>query len=82
VGNCGTEITLTAPNELTLVRNGPVGLTGFEMNLLAQWLDAPGFPWHATYDRIFPPGQNNRMLPPGIGNRVLPPSAIKPPAPK
>jgi hypothetical protein len=53
-GNCGTEITLTAPNELTLLRNAPVGLTGFELVLLGYWLDAPGFPLHAEYPRPVP----------------------------
>ena len=47
--NCGTEVTLTAPNELTLLRNAPVGLTGFELNLLEYWLDAPEFPLHVKY---------------------------------
>ncbi len=82
VGNCGTEVTLTAANELTLVRNGPVGLTGFEMNLLAYWLDAPAFPWHPVYNRILPAGLNNRPMPPGMSNRIMAPGAIKPPVPK
>jgi hypothetical protein len=61
MGNCGTEISLTAPNELTLVRNSPIGLTGFEMNVLEYWLDSPEFPLHAIYPHIssrpgmFPP---------------------------
>jgi hypothetical protein len=42
--DCRTVGTLTAPNELTLVRNAPVGLTGFELTCLAIWLDEPGFP--------------------------------------
>ena len=41
-GNTVTEITRTAPNELTLVRNAPLGLTGIEMFLLADWLSAAG----------------------------------------
>jgi hypothetical protein len=52
MGNCGTEISVTASNELTLVRNAPVGLTGFEMNLIEYWLDAPNFPLGATYPRM------------------------------
>lgn len=37
-GNTVTEITRTAPNELEAVRTGPLGLTGIEMFLLADWL--------------------------------------------
>jgi hypothetical protein len=54
LGNCATEITLTAPNELTLERSGPIGLTGFEMSALEYWLDAPGFPLNAIYPRFNP----------------------------
>jgi len=43
LGNCGTEITLTAPNELTLLRNAPIGFTGFELNLLEFWLECARF---------------------------------------
>ena len=45
LGNCGTVVTMTGPNELTLVRNSPVGFSALEMTFLAKWLDAPGFPW-------------------------------------
>jgi hypothetical protein len=50
-GNCGTEVTLTGLNELTLLRNAPVAFTGFELVVLGYWLDAPGFPLHAEYPR-------------------------------
>jgi hypothetical protein len=33
-----TEITRVAPNELSVVRNSPVGFTGIEMFLLSEWL--------------------------------------------
>ena len=62
MGNCGTEITLTAPNELTLLRNAPVGFTGFELNLLENWLDAPGFPFSARHE---PPSRPNFPKPAG-----------------
>jgi hypothetical protein len=42
--NCGTVVKLTAPDELTLVRNAPVGLTGLELNWASLWLDGPEFP--------------------------------------
>ena len=37
--------TLTAPNELTVVRNAPIGLTGVELTYLAFWVDGPEFPF-------------------------------------
>ncbi len=51
LGNCATVMTLTAPNELTLVRNSPVGFTGVELVWLAYWLDSAGFPFDAHYDK-------------------------------
>jgi hypothetical protein len=44
LGNTVTEITRTAPNELSLVRTGPVGLTGVELYLLSDWLSTVGAP--------------------------------------
>ncbi|HEX4645828.1 MAG TPA: hypothetical protein VH598_09485 [Verrucomicrobiae bacterium] len=49
LGNCVTEITVTAPDKLTLIRKSPIGLTGLELTALGRWLDAPGFPLDATY---------------------------------
>jgi hypothetical protein len=43
-GNTVTEITRIAPNELSVVRNAPVGFTGIEMFLLSDWLSAVGSP--------------------------------------
>ncbi|MDB6123341.1 MAG: hypothetical protein JWQ71_2334 [Pedosphaera sp.] len=45
LGNCGTMGTLTGPNEVTILRNSPIGLTGFELTMLKHWLDSPKFPW-------------------------------------
>jgi hypothetical protein len=44
LGNSVTEVTLTSPRELSLVRKSDVGLTGFELVMLSRWLDSPGFP--------------------------------------
>jgi len=49
LGNTGTVATLTAPDELTVIRNSVTGLTGVELTWLAYWLDAPEFPLNATY---------------------------------
>ncbi len=43
VGNTVTEITNVAPNELSVVRNSPVGFTGIEIFLLSDWLGSAGF---------------------------------------
>lgn len=37
-GNTVTEITRTAPNELSVVRNSLVGFTGIEIFLFSEWL--------------------------------------------
>jgi hypothetical protein len=39
-----TEITQTAPAELTFERSAPGGLTALELFALASWLEAPDFP--------------------------------------
>jgi hypothetical protein len=39
-----TEITQTAPAELTFERSAPGGLTALEFFALASWLEAPDFP--------------------------------------
>jgi hypothetical protein len=37
-GNTVTEITRTAPNELSLVRTSPFGFTGIELVLMSDWI--------------------------------------------
>jgi hypothetical protein len=44
LGNTVTEITQTAPAELTFERRAPGGLTALEFFALASWLEAPDFP--------------------------------------
>jgi hypothetical protein len=39
-----TEITQTAPNELSFKRKAPGGLTAFELTALANWLEVTNFP--------------------------------------
>ncbi|MBI1839674.1 MAG: hypothetical protein HYR88_02340 [Verrucomicrobia bacterium] len=45
LGNSVTEVTVTKPNELTLMRQSPVGFTGMEIVHLLRWVDSPGFPF-------------------------------------
>jgi hypothetical protein len=42
IGATVTEITRSAPNELSIVRKGPLGLTGLEVILLVNWLSDSG----------------------------------------
>jgi len=45
LGNTITEIKRTSPHTFDLVRKSHIGLTGFEMQLVADWLASPQFPW-------------------------------------
>jgi hypothetical protein len=66
-----TEITQTAPAELTFTRRAAAGLTAVELTALANWLEAPNFP---GCDLRLPP------MPPRSGQRPLRPPG-RPPAP-
>jgi hypothetical protein len=44
LGSTVSEFTQTAPNELTLNRRAPAGLTAVELTALASWLEAKNFP--------------------------------------
>ena len=44
VGNCGTSVAQTGPNQLSIVRNSSVGFTAVELHSLADWLESPQFP--------------------------------------
>jgi hypothetical protein len=44
LGNSVTTMTLTAPNRLSFARYSTVGFTGFELSLLADWLESVEFP--------------------------------------
>ena len=45
LGNSITELTLSAPKELQLVRKSHLGLTGFELATLGRWIESPSFPF-------------------------------------
>jgi hypothetical protein len=44
LSNTVTEVTQTAPNELTFMRQAPGGFTAVELVALASWLEATNFP--------------------------------------
>ncbi|HYG35434.1 MAG TPA: hypothetical protein VEC99_11650, partial [Clostridia bacterium] len=76
LGNCGTVVTRTSPNQLSLVRNSTIGLSAAELHLLVDWLESPDFPRGLNTFRAppdFVPKRRSRS-----GN---PDSAIAPPAP-
>jgi hypothetical protein len=52
LGTSITEVTQTAPNELTFQRTAPGGLTAPELLALVDWLEAPKFP---AFDLRLPP---------------------------
>ncbi len=54
LGSAMTEVTQTAPDELTFQRKAPGGLTAFELIALANWLEAPNFP---GCDLLLPPAK-------------------------
>jgi hypothetical protein len=49
-----TEITQTAPGELTLVRKSHLGFTGFELASFGAFLDSPGFPFRFELPKLLP----------------------------
>jgi hypothetical protein len=53
LGNCRTTVTRTGPNQLTIERKSNIGLTGAELNLVADWLESPQFPW-GLYSSLTP----------------------------
>jgi hypothetical protein len=63
LGNTVTEISQTAPDEMTLSRTAPGGLTAFEFLALGYWLEAKNFP-----------GCDLKLPPDGTpGNQASPP---------
>ena len=52
LGSSVTEVTQTAPNELTFKRTASAGLTAIELRAFADWLEAPKFP---AFDLRLPP---------------------------
>lgn len=67
MGNSATTITKSGPTELTLARNSTLGLTAFELQFLADWLESPRFPYQlrAMVDKM-PPFPNRRPGPGGL----------------
>lgn len=63
LGGTVTEITQTAPDELTFSRKSPGGLNAIELLALVDWLEAPNFP---AFDLTLPPARShlkNKRIP-------------------
>ncbi len=64
--NSVTQITVSSPQELNLVRKSHLGCSSLELLALAYWLDDPEFPKWQIPDvfRPPPPGSHPRPVPP------------------
>ena len=78
LGNTVTEVTQTAPNELSFTRQAPGGLTAVELIALANWLEAPDFP---GCDLRMPPPKFKRPHPKIPGKPPVQTPATSPAAP-
>jgi hypothetical protein len=72
LGSTVTEITQTAPNELTFTRRAPAGLTAMELVALADWLEATNFP---GCDLRLPPNPPPDSEPPQPQAPAAPPAS-------
>jgi len=66
-----TEITQTAPGELTLVRKSHLGFTGFELASFGAFLDSPGFPFRFELPKVIRQPKDK----PAAGRTNPPPSS-------
>jgi len=69
-----TEITQSAPSELTLVRKSHLGFTGFELASFAAFLDSPGFPFRYEPPKAMPSPKDQ----PTAGKTNSPPASPVP----
>ena len=60
LGSTATEITQTAPDQLTFKRRAPGGFTAIELLALANWFDAPNFPGGNL--QLPPPSERMKQL--------------------
>jgi len=78
LSNTMTEVTQTAPNELSFTRKAPGGFTAIELTALANWLEAPNFP---GCDLRLPPPKFKRPHPKTPGAPAAQPPAASTAAP-
>jgi hypothetical protein len=45
LGNCATAVTQVAPDSLSFRRRSTIGFSSLELNLLADWVESPDFPF-------------------------------------
>jgi len=78
LGNTVTELSVTSPRELTLLRSSTAGLTGFEFALLIRWLDNAAFPGYQAPELVSSKKKRTAPKTPG----APPPPAVKPATPR
>jgi hypothetical protein len=59
LGNSTTMLTKTAPDTISISRTATLGLTGFEIHLLCDWLESSEFPGrpHSQVAKLPPPSR-------------------------
>jgi hypothetical protein len=62
LGNTVTLLTRTGPSQISFLRQSSFGLTGVELQLLADWLESPRFP--AGLHTLVAPPEDWAMKPP------------------
>lgn len=77
LGNCVTAAALTGPNQLGVTRTSSCGFTALELQLLADWLEAPDFP-SGLHTLNAEPDPRLYKRP---GSPTRPPGPAAPPAP-
>jgi hypothetical protein len=55
LGSCVSQIYMTGPSQLSFTRKSTLCLTGFELQLLADWLESPDFPFGLYSTSSSPP---------------------------
>jgi hypothetical protein len=81
LGNTITEMSMTGPKEITLVRKSHVGLTSFELVTLARWINSKNFPFEfepAPSVKRRPPGGKPATNAPQKGTSTAPVNSPKP----
>jgi hypothetical protein len=68
VGNCVTVVSSREPNHLSLIRRSSCGFSALEQQLLADWLESPGFPC-GLHTSLAPQPLPPAQPPPGAGSR-------------
>jgi hypothetical protein len=53
--DCVTEVRVTSPTQMTLVRKSTIGFTAFELVTLSRWIESTSFPGFGVFTLQEPP---------------------------